>query len=95
MAKPVKRRISASTGRVTPKGTRPEGYTPERTSHTGYDELPSSPVWVAVLLFGLLGLGVAVIVVNYVGVLWDTSNLILLAGLGFILAGIITATQYR
>ncbi len=94
MAKPVKRRVQAG-GRTTPKGTRPEGYTPERSSHTGFDALPSSPVWVAVLLFGLLGLGVATIVVNYLGVLWDTSNLILLLGLGFVLGGIITATQYR
>ncbi len=94
MAKPTKRRIPTA-GRVTPKGTHPEGYTPDRMSHTGYDELPSSPIWVAVLLFGLLGLGVATILVNYVGVLWDTSNAILLLGLGFILAGIVTATQYR
>ena len=94
MAKPVKRRVQAG-GRTPPKGTRPEGYTPERSSHTGFDALPSSPVWVAVLLFGLLGLGVATIVVNYLGVLWDTSNLILLLGLGFVLGGIITATQYR
>ena len=64
-------------------------------THTGFDGQPPSPVWVAVLMFGLLGLGVAIILVNYVGVLWDTSNPILLLGLGFILTGIITATQYR
>ena len=93
MSKPTKRRVSG--GRVTPKGTRPDSYTPERTSHTGYDELPPSPTWLAVLMFGLLGLGVLTILVNYVGVLWDTSNPILLLGLGFILAGIVTATQYR
>lgn len=93
MAKPPKRRVSG--GRVTPKGTRPEGYTPDRMTHTGYDEHAPSPGWVPVLMFGLLGLGVATILVNYVGVLWDTSNPILLLGLGFILAGIITATQYR
>ncbi len=94
MSKPTKRRVSG--GRVTPKGTRPDGYTPDRTSHTGFDaHQPSSPLWVAVLMFGLLGLGVATILVNYVGVLWDTSNPILLLGLGSILAGIVTATQYR
>ena len=37
----------------------------------------------------------ATIIVNYLGVIWDTSNVVLLAGLAFILAGIITATQYR
>lgn len=93
MSKPTKRRVSG--GRVTAKGTHPDGYTPDRMSHTGYNTQLPSPMWVAVLMFGLLGLGVATILVNYVGVLWDTSNPILLLGLGFILAGIITATQYR
>ena len=48
-----------------------------------------------VLVFGLLGLGMATIIVNYLGVIWDTSNVVLLVGLAFILAGIVTATQYR
>ncbi len=91
--KPNKRRVAG--GRVTPKGTRPDGYTPETVTHTGYEELPSSPAWVPVLMFGLLGLGVATILLNYVGSIWETSNLILLLGLGMILGGIITATQYR
>ena len=34
-------------------------------------------------------------VVNYVGSFWDTNNGILLLGLGMILGGIVTATQYR
>jgi hypothetical protein len=38
---------------------------------------------------------VAVILLNYVGSIWDTSNPILMLGLGMILGGIITATQYR
>ena len=91
--KPNKRRVSGS--RVTPKGTRPDGYTPDTVSHTGHEDLPPSPTWVPVLMFGLLGLGVLVILFNYVGSLWDTSNPILLLGLGMILGGIITATQYR
>ena len=48
-----------------------------------------------ILLFGLLGLGMATIIVNYLGMIWDTSNVVLLVGLAFILAGIVTATQYR
>jgi|TARA_B100001964_G_scaffold64964_1_gene74065 hypothetical protein len=47
-------------------------------------------------MFGLLGLGILIIFFNYVG--WmpgGTSNGILLLGLGSILGGIITATQYR
>lgn len=91
--KPPKRRVTS--GRVTPKGTRPEGYTPDQVSHTGYGDRPPSPIWVAVLMFGLIGAGVATIIVNYLGIVWDTSNPVLLLGLGFILAGIITATQYR
>jgi len=46
-------------------------------------------------MFGLLLGGVIVILLNYVGSIWDTSNGILLLGLGMILGGIITATQYR
>tara|TARA_B100000378_G_scaffold36549_1_gene27599 strand:- start:171 stop:326 length:156 start_codon:yes stop_codon:yes gene_type:complete len=51
---------------------------------------------VPVLMFSFLGLGVLIIFFNYVG--WmpgGTSNPILLLGLGSILAGIITATQYH
>ena len=84
-----------SGGRVTAKGTRPENYVPETASHTGFDQYPPSPIWVPILLFSLIGLGVATIITNYLGVLWDTSNVVLLGGLGFILAGIVTATQYR
>ncbi len=80
---------------MTAKGTRPDNYQPDRQSRTGFDTLPPSPVWVPILLFGLLGLGMVTIIVNYLGVIWDTSNVVLLVGLGFILAGIVTATQYR
>jgi len=91
--KPAKRRVSG--GRTTPKGTRPDGYHAETVSHTGHEDMPPSPTWVPVLMFGLLLGGVIVILLNYVGSIWDTSNGILLVGLGMILGGIITATQYR
>lgn len=91
--KPNKRRVSG--GRVTPKGTRPEGYVPDHVTHTHHDQLPPSPMWVPVLMFGLMAAGIIVILLNYVAVFWDTSNIVLLAGLGLILGGIITATQYR
>ena len=92
--KPAKRRVSG--GRVTPKGTRPEGYVSDTFSHTGLDDQRDpSPMWVPVLMFSLLGGGIAVILLNYVGSIWDTNNGILLLGLGLILGGIITATQYR
>lgn len=93
-------------GRVTPKGTRPaktkvssmggpeasSRYTPPSLN---YDDMPS-PIWVPILMFTMFGLGMLVIFLNYVELLpGATSNWYLLVGLGLILAGIITATQYR
>ncbi|CAB4763347.1 unannotated protein [freshwater metagenome] len=55
-----------------------------------------SPMWVPVLMFTLLGIGIIVILLNYVQLLpGATDNWYLLLGLGFILGGIITATQFR
>jgi hypothetical protein len=106
-SRPAKRRI-ASSGRVTPKGgpvrnkrsenpgahasTSSSRYTPPTAAALN---MPS-PVWVPVLMFTLLGLGMLVILLNYVSLLpGAVSNWYLLAGLGFILGGIVTATQYR
>lgn len=81
--------------RVTPKSTPAAStrYTPP-TPH--YEDLPS-PMWVPVLMFTLFALGMLVIFLNYVAILLPgaTSNWYLLLGLGFILGGIITATQFR
>jgi len=55
-----------------------------------------SPWWVPALMFGLLGLGMLIIFVNYLH--WpfgDPSNVRLIAGLGCILGGILTATRYQ
>jgi hypothetical protein len=100
MAKPTKRRIQG--GRTTPKGgatSRPP-KTGEPLASARYTppiprEVKVSPLWVPVLMFVFLGLGTIVILVNYTGVVWDTSNWVLLGGLASILAGIITATQYH
>ena len=55
-----------------------------------------SPPWVPVLMFTLLGLGGLLILLNYLALLpGATSNWYLFGGLGLILAGILTATQYR
>jgi len=49
-----------------------------------------------VLMFVFWGLGMLVIFLSYLSVLpGGSSNWYLLVGLGLILAGIITATQYR
>jgi hypothetical protein len=99
MAKPTKRRIEGEGGssRVTPKGgparaaTAPGRYTPP-----AHNEYRPSPVWVPVLMFGLFGLGFLAILLNYSEVIpGSPSGWYLLAGLGAILAGIITATQLR
>ncbi len=59
-------------------------------------ELKVSPPWVPVLMFALLGAGALMIILNYIQLLpHATSNWYLLGGLGLILGGIITATQYR
>ena len=57
-------------------------------------DLPS-PVWVPVVMFGLLIAGSLIIILNYVGVLGGVSNVKLVIGLALILGGIVAATQYR
>jgi hypothetical protein len=59
-----------------------------------YEKGPS-PWWVPAIMFTLLIAGALVIMANYMGVFGDPSNVYLVAGLGAILGGIITATQYR
>ena len=46
-------------------------------------------------LFTQLGVGAGIIILNYVGALWETSNVILLVGLAFVFAGLITSTYLR
>ncbi len=58
-----------------------------------------SPRWVPVLMFGLWIIGLAMIILNYMGVLPGSEDggngFYLVGGLAAILGGIITATQYR
>jgi hypothetical protein len=83
-------------GRVTPKGQRPSTgrYTPPIPK-----EFKTSPRWVPVLMFILLGAGLLVIILNYLGLMptkdGEASNWYLLLGLGLITGGFITATGYR
>jgi hypothetical protein len=86
--------------RVTPPkakaGTEPAGrYTaPNTRAKKG-----PSPRWVPILMFTLWGLGLLLIVLNYMEVLPgsdpDGNGWYLVAGLGSILGGIMVATQYR
>jgi hypothetical protein len=79
-------------GRATPKGTRASGrYTPPIPR-----EQKVSPPWVPIVMFGCLGLGVLMIVLNYLNLLpGDASNGYLLGGLALITVGFIAATQYH
>ena len=90
---------------MTPKGggqaARPTKVAPASGRYT--PPIPKSkkvsPRWVPVLMFTLLGLGTAVIVLNYLGLLptksGDASNVYLLLGLVLITGGFVTATQYH
>ena len=99
MAKPTKRRVQG--GRTTPNGgpTRATRAA-EPTASARYTppiprEVKVSPIWVPILMFAFLGVGTLAILINYTGIIWDTNNWVLLGGLGAILAGIVTATQYH
>ncbi|MDZ7733597.1 MAG: cell division protein CrgA [Acidimicrobiia bacterium] len=98
MSRPPKRKVAgtenrAAGGRTTPKSDDegPTRYTPPTPRSQKV-----SPMWVPVLMFTLFGLGGAVIVLNYLGLLpGAASNWYLLVGLGLILGGIITATNFH
>ena len=92
-----------TTGRVTPKKDEvvdkadrnpppPSGrYTPPVPK-----EWRESPKWVPVLMFAFLGLGALLIIVNYTPLMpGGSSNWFLLAGLGLVTAGFITATRWE
>jgi len=56
-----------------------------------------SPIWVPILMFACLGLGMLIIILNYVNVLpgKDPSNAYLMIGLALITVGFVTATKYH
>lgn len=96
-------RRTSKSGRTTPKGGQhaPVGRPSSATDSGRYTppipkEQKVSPMWVPVLMFALLGLGVLVIVLNYVNLLpGDANNGYLLLGLVLITLGFVTATNYH
>ena len=78
---------------MTPKGTQPQtNKTPSTVDQSNVGKV--SPTWVPVLMFAFFALGLLVIFFNYVGWLpGGVDNWYLLLGLGFVLGGIVTATQ--
>ncbi len=106
---PPKRKTS---GRVTPKGTKPGQVTTNVgsmakeaahhdssvTASSRYTpptpkEFYESPKWIPILMGVLLVLGLLAILSRYV--IWDDTNLPVLIGLGFMLAGLWTATKWH
>jgi len=79
---PTKRTTPPASARYTPPVPRSEKV---------------SPVWVPILMFACLGLGMLTIILNYVNVLPgpDPSNVYLMIGLGLITVGFVTATKYH
>jgi hypothetical protein len=86
-----------NSGRGAGEGSSGDGSAPSRrVSREPVRVSSGSPAWLPVVMFGLLAVGILVILLNYLGVLPGApTNWYLLAGLGAILGGIIAATQYR
>ena len=103
---PPKRKTS---GRVTPKGTRPGQAittTQEPISSSSASVSASSrytpptpkdfyesPRWVPILMIALLAIGVLAILSRYL--IWDNTNTPVLIGLAFLLGGLWVATKWR
>lgn len=103
-------RPTASGGRVTPKGGRRAprqshakvgddiDWSAETSRYTA--PAPSgakeSPAWWPVLMFGLIGIGIVLIVVDYAGLLPGTpNNWMLLPAMVCIAGGLFAAMSYR
>ena len=91
---------------MTPKGTKP-GEAPRPTptaSAAGVaassrytppvpKEMKESPKWLPILMAILIGLGALTILLRYL--VWPDTNVPVLFGLGFLLAGLYLATKWE
>ncbi len=93
-ATPPKGTAARAAARNSKRTTTPEAsgrYTPRVPTY----QKVSGPL-VPILMFTFWGLGIAMIMCNYLQFLpGAVSNWYVFGGLGLILAGIVTATQYR
>jgi hypothetical protein len=55
----------------------------------------TSPKWYAFIMFGLMAIGVVVIVLNYVGLTPETNNTYLIGGLVAIAVGFMMTLNYH
>jgi len=96
----------ARPGRVTPKGGPPKRRVAaaagqaETTSGRYTAPIPAefkvSPWWVPALMIGFFGLGIIVILLNYLSLLGGpANNAYLFVGLGLIVAGFVTSTRWH
>jgi hypothetical protein len=70
--------------------------TPPSTKPTAVDKKGPSPMWYVVLMFGLMALGLILILANYIGFLpGGTSNTYLIIGLAGIGVGFAMTMNYR
>jgi hypothetical protein len=78
-----------TTARPAPGSSRYTAPTPKTVK--------KSPLWVPVGMFTCLGMGVVVIVANYLGLLpgGEAQNSDLLVGLGLMISGFVLSTQFR
>lgn len=91
---------SAARRSGSPRSSTPHDKVEEHTSSRYTPPIPrsarSSPPWWPVLLFGLLGLGMLIIILDYSGVLPGTpNNWMLLPALACISGGLFAAMNYR
>ena len=78
-----------SKGRRKPKRQTPPAPPPRKDTKV-------SPVWYAALMFSLMGVGVMLIVVNYIGVIGgDFNRVFLWGGLAMIGAGFMMTLNYH
>ena len=89
-AGPSMKKVPAPTRRTTPPAS--ARYTPPIPRSEKV-----SPLWVPILMFACLGIGMLTIILNYVNVLpgKDPSNAYLMIGLALITVGFVTATKYH
>lgn len=92
-------KAATTSRRVTPPKTKLEQSARYTAKGTHSQHQQPSPQWVPVLMFGLWGVGLLIIILNYMvtlpGATATGSGWYLIAGLVALLGGIVVATQYR
>ena len=90
---PARRRGGSQRGVVGRRLAEPAVGASARYTPPVAEELDESPRWVPILMFVLIGSAGLIILLRYI--VWPDSNLPVLIGLGFLLAGLYTATKWR